>query len=132
MAARTRHDKPVDEWLRQADRDFRAAEHLLGGGFFAHASVFVHLAVEKALKGLYRTRVEENPPVTHDLEYLVDRMRLTPPRDLREALDALSDVSILTLYPDRLFQPDATCDEPSARQRLADGRALLDWIDRQV
>lgn len=132
MPPRSRHDKPADEWFRQADQDFRAAEHLTSGGFHAHASVFVHLAVEKALKGLYKARLEKNPPITHDLKYLVDRLRLTPPRELQDALDALSAVSILTLYPDRVFQPAADEDEGAARRRLADGRALLDWIGDQV
>lgn len=132
MASRTRHDKPVDEWLRQAERDLRAAEHLLGGGFFQHATVVAHLAVEKALKGCYRARLDANPPVTHNLTYLADRVELTLPGELRTALDLLSGESILKLYPDRLFEAEATFDREHARERVAAAHALLNWITDRV
>ena len=132
MASRSRHDKPVDEWLRQAGRDLRAAEHLLDGGFFPHATVIAHLAVEKALKGLYRAQFDRNPPVTHNLQYLAERTALTVPADLREALDLLSGESILRLYPDRLFDDDATFDRDHARERVSAAHALLNWITDHI
>ncbi len=132
MTTRTRHDKPVDEWLRQAGRDLRAAEHLLEGGFFTHATVIAHLAVEKALKGLYRARFDANPPVTHNLTYLADRTDLPLPVDLRTALDLLSGESILRLYPDRLFEADATFNREHARERVAAAHALINWITDRI
>lgn len=132
MATRTRHDKPADEWLRQAGRDRRAAEHLFEGGFYEHATVLAHLAVEKALKGLYRAQKERNPPVTHNLSYLADRTKLVVPDDLRDALDALSDEHILNLYPDRLFDDEMTFNRSRAQDRLDQSQALLDWITDHV
>jgi len=132
MPSRPRHDMPTDEWLRQAEHDLRAANHLLNGGFFAHATVIAHLAVEKALKGLYRAQHDRNPPVTHDLQYLAERTDLTVPADLREALDLLSGESILRLYPDRLFDADVPFDRDHARERVSAAHALLNWITDRV
>jgi len=132
MPTRTRHDLSADAWLRQAERDLRAAEHLLAGGFFPHATVTAHLAVEKALKGAYRARLDRNPPVTHDLQYLAERTDLTVPADLREALDLLSGESILRLYPDRLFDADVPFDRDHARERVSAAHALLNWITDRV
>lgn len=132
VTTRSRHDKSVDEWLYQAGRDLRAAEHLVKGGFFTHATVIAHLAVEKALKGLYRAQLDANPPVTHNLMYLADRTELTLPDELRGALDLLSGESILKLYPDRLFDADATFDRDHARERLAAAHALMNWITERV
>ena len=132
MTTRSRHNKPVDEWLRQAGRDLRAAEHLLEGGFFTHATVIAHLAIEKALKGLYRARFDDNPPVTHNLTYLADRTDLTLPGDLRTALDLLSGEHLLKLYPDRLFDADATFDRDHARERVSAAHALMNWIADHV
>ena len=132
MATHTRHDLSADEWLRRAERDLRAAEHLLAGGFFPHATVIAHLAVEKALKGCYRARLDRNPPVSHNLQYLAERIDLTVPADLREALDLLSDESILRLYPDRLFEDAPDYDRDHARERVAAAHALLNWITDQV
>lgn len=132
VTARSRHDKPADEWLRQANRDLRAAEHLLEGSFYTHATVIAHLAVEKALKGLYRAQTDENPPVTHNLQYLAERTNLTVPGDLRSALDVLSDESILNLYPDRIFDRQQSFDREHARERITAAHALVNWITERV
>ncbi len=132
MPSRSRYDKPTDEWLRQAGRDLRAAEHLLEGGFFDHATMLAHLAVEKALKGAYRARFDAHPPVTHNLQYLAERTDLTVPADLREAIDLLRDESILNLYPDRAFDRQRTFDREHARERISAAHALMNWITDQV
>jgi HEPN domain-containing protein len=132
MVARSRVPLSADEWLRQAVRDLRAAEHLLDGGFFPHATVIAHLAVEKAMKGLYQARLDRNPPVTHNLQYLAERTQLTVPADLRSALDLLSGESILRLYPDRAFEPALDYDRDHARERVSAAHALLNWITDQV
>jgi HEPN domain-containing protein len=125
------HDLNADTWIEQAERDLRAAEHLLGGGFSAHATVLAHLAVEKALKGLLRRQTGEQPPVTHDLRHLAGRVNRTWGRDHREALDTLSDVSILSLYaPDRPFGHPVSDQTDAARQRVADARMLVGWLTR--
>lgn len=127
------HDLDAESWLAQATRDLKAAEHLLDGPFPAHATVLAHLAVEKALKGLLRAQTGENPPVTHDLRHLARRVDLSWDRDRRDALDGLSDVSIVSLYaPDRPFGHPVSNRATAAGERVADARVLVGWITRQV
>ena len=92
------HDLDAETWMEQAQRDLHAAEHLLEGAFAAHATVLAHLAVEKAMKGIFRRQSGENPPVTHDLRQLAGRIDLTWNRDRQEALDSLR-VFLLTFEP---------------------------------
>lgn len=126
------HDLDADTWLRQARRDLQAAEHLLRGGFAAHATVMAHMAVEKALKGLFRRQTGDNPPVSHDLRHLARRVDLSWDRDRRSALDGLSDVSIVALYaPDQPFGHPVSEQETPARERVADARMLVDWMLRE-
>ena len=126
-------DLDAATWIEQAERDLQAAEHLLRGDFFGHATVFAHLAVEKALKGTFKTQTESNPPVTHDLRHLARRLNLTWNRDRQDALDGLSDVSILALYaPDRPFGHPVSEREDAARKRVADARMLVEWLTRQA
>lgn len=126
-------DVTADAWYDQSERDRRAAEHLLRGGFAAHATVTAHLAVEKALKGWMCARDAATPPVTHDLRLLADRLELHRvdgwTSDLQDALDGLSDVSILSLYaPDRPFGHPVATSMDVARERVAAALSLLDWI----
>ena len=123
------HDLDADTWFEQAIRDLGAAGHLLRGGYPAHATVFAHLAVEKALKGIVRRQTGEPPPVTHDLRHLADALDLVWNPDRRDALDGLSDVSILSLYaPDQPFGHPVSEQSTAARERVADARMLVGWL----
>lgn len=127
------HNLDANTWFDQAVRDLRAAEHLLEGDYPAHATVFAHLAVEKALKAAFKAQTAENPPVTHDLRHLAERIRPTWSKDHWDALDGLSDVSILSLY-----SPDAPFDHPvsdrtdAARERVSDARMFVGWSRRHL
>ena len=41
------------EWLKQAEYDLETAEYLFSGGRYLYSVFMCHLAIEKALKGLY-------------------------------------------------------------------------------
>ena len=72
-------EKRTEEWLRQADYDIDTAEYMYQGGRYLHAVFMCHLAVEKALKGLYFERRKEFPPKSHSLVFLLNEIGLTPP-----------------------------------------------------
>lgn len=123
------HDLDTSTWLEQATRDLEAAEHLLQKDFPAHATVFAHLAVEKGLKGVFRRRTGEHPPVTHNLRHLAGRLDLSWMQDQQNALESLSDVSILSLYePDAPFGHPVSEKTIPARERVANARMLLGWL----
>jgi HEPN domain-containing protein len=127
------HDLSADTWLDQATRDLEAAEHLLAGGYSAHATVLAHLAVEKALKAVFKAQLDENPPVTHDLRYLAGRVHVPWSQDHWDALGNLSDVSILSLYaPDAPFGHPVSDRADAARQRVSDARMLVGRMHRHV
>ena len=125
-------DASADAWWAHARRDLRAAEHLLQGGFDRHAAVLAHLAVEKALKAVYRQQHEAAPPASHDVAYLAEQ--ITWPNeaahDRARALDALGNHGVVALYPDQAFGPGLPDSESEARARLADAHSLVDALAR--
>ena len=68
------------EWFRQAQYDLGTAESLLATGRNPPVIFFCHLAIEKALKGLYVEKFDESPEKTHSLVYLVELLELELPR----------------------------------------------------
>ena len=83
-------DKRTLEWLKQADYDFDTARFMCSGGRYFYAVFMCHLAVEKALKGLYQQQRQETPPKTHNLIYLLDRIGLMPDQDKGRAMTRLN------------------------------------------
>ncbi len=46
---------------------------------YIYAVFMCHLAIEKALKGLYAQKLNEIPPKTHNLIFLVEKIVTTQP-----------------------------------------------------
>jgi HEPN domain-containing protein len=117
------------EWVRQSAHDLETAEILHETDRCAYAVFLSHLAVEKALKGLFLVKFDADPPKTHDLEYLAERNDLVIPPDLRLFLRTLSKTPILAFYPDHLEVQQRAYDAASTGKLLHKTRVLLDWID---
>lgn len=115
-------DQPASDWQAQAERERATAYALQQVERPRAALVFAHLAVEKALKALYRAQHDAHPPVSHNLVYLAERTNLLIPDDLQPTLDRLNDVSIVHLYSGA---PTTAADAASV---LAATDRLFDWI----
>jgi HEPN domain-containing protein len=73
-------DKHSEEWLKQSVYDMDTAEYMNKGGRNIYAVFMCHLAVEKALKGLYNEKILETPPKTHNLILLINKIDIKPPK----------------------------------------------------
>lgn len=73
-------EKRTEEWFRQSDYDMDTAEYIHKGGRYIYAVFMCHLAVEKALKGLYYEKLRKIPPKSHNLIYLLNEIGIKPPR----------------------------------------------------
>lgn len=123
--------KPL-EWLRQADFDMDTAELIFGVGRFFYAVFMCHLALEKALKGIYTARLRKTPPKTHSLVYLIEKTRMEVPDRIYDYLYTLNRVSTQIRYPDDLHKMLSDFDETKTRQLLVDGREALEWIKTRL
>jgi HEPN domain-containing protein len=124
-------DKQALEWLKQADYDMDTAEFMAGGGRYFYAVFMSHLAMEKALKGLYQHKLQEAPPKTHNLIYLLNKIGLKPDQDKATVIARLNEASVATRYPDDLDALRGDYTREIAERILTDTRELLQWIKSQ-
>jgi len=61
-----------------------------------------HLAVEKALKGLFWQVLNIIPPKTHDLNYLIRKIGIQPGEELHNFLVQLTEAHTVTRYPEEI------------------------------
>jgi len=83
--------QPPEEWLRQADYDMDTADHMFGGGRYFYAVFMCHLSIEKALKGLYRKKLSQDPPRVHNLIYLLNKVSMKPPEPIARFIVKLNE-----------------------------------------
>jgi hypothetical protein len=59
--------KQIDYWIRSAEQDFEVGKYLVGAGKTRHGLFFIHLALEKILKGCFCKSQNKTPPKIHNL-----------------------------------------------------------------
>ena len=124
--------KAADEWFRQDEYDMKTADALFEGKRYIYAVFMCHLAVEKALKGLYQKRMRETPPKIHNLVFLIVKMGLEPLDDMYELIYSLNRVSIPTRYPDDIEKMKREYNKRKTVTFVVKGKDVLKWLKAQL
>lgn len=120
------------EWLKQAEYDLETAEYLFSGGRYVYSVFMCHLAIEKALKGLYENIIEDFPPKTHNLLYLLKKIEKVPEENMSQFIVTLNQVSITTRYPDTLEKTQEYFTQERTSNILSQTHEVLKWIKKQL
>src|SRR3990170_2300764 len=117
-----------EEWLTQANYDMDTADYMFRGGRYMYTVFMCHLSLEKALKGRYAEKLGKEPPKTHNLLYLLEKMKLTLPEDLFDFISTLNRVSVPTRYPDDLQRILKDYDKKKTKEVLDQSKQVLQWL----
>ena len=69
--------KKVDYWFEMVFYDLETAKAMFESGRYLYVGFFCHLIIEKALKGHFWYKMQQEPPFTHNLVILSDRSELS-------------------------------------------------------
>jgi HEPN domain-containing protein len=94
--------KDHKEWILQAEYDMETADIMFNAGRYFYAVFMCHLAIEKALKGIFLLKTGEIPPKTHNLIFLLSKTTIKPNEDIGIFITELNEANITTRYPDDL------------------------------
>ena len=94
--------KNPEEWFKQAIYDIQTAEIMFDNKRYIYTVFMCHLAIEKALKGLYAKELNKLPPKTHNLIFLLEKIKFDVSEEQYDFIFTLNGVSIPTRYPDEL------------------------------
>jgi len=117
-----------EEWLLQAEQDIKTAEHLLKGETRFYAVFFCHLAIEKALKGLYFKRLQATPPKTHNLFYLLEKIAEKPAEDIARFIMKINEAHLITRYPEDYNRIKQEFSSEFISSALAKSKETIEWI----
>jgi HEPN domain-containing protein len=124
--------KKPEEWFKQAAYDLKTAEIMLENKRFIYAVFMCHLAIEKALKGIYQNKLNDLPPKVHNLIYLVEKSGLNPSEKLYDAIFELNRVSIPTRYPDDLAKMKSEYKKNNTLEIINNSKEVLKWLKNQL
>ena len=125
-------DKRPKEWVKQADYDIDTAEFMFNGGRYFYAVFMCHLSIEKALKGLYQSRLGEIPPKVHNLVYLLNKICVKPAETIGKFLIKLNEVNIVTRYPEDIDKLQRDFTQSVVKDILSKSKEALGWIKAQL
>lgn len=120
--------KNYQEWLAQAEYDINTAELLFNGERYFYTVFMCHLAIEKALKGIYAKQFNKTPTKTHNLLYLIEIINLQIPSDYINFIFTLNRVSVPTRYPENLQTMLHDYNEQRTKEMLDNSKELLKWL----
>jgi len=86
------------------------------------------LAIEKALKGIYQLKLNEIPPRTHNLIYLVNKISIKPPESAGRFLVKLNEASLTTRYPEELGEILEDYIAEVVKGMITQSKEVLRWI----
>ena len=124
--------KKPEEWFKQADYDMKTAEYLFTGRKYIYSIFFCHLALEKALKGLYEKRLTKTPPKVHNLVFLIEKIGLELPDNLFRWIFALNRISIPTRYPENLKKMQKDYNKKKTGEIIQKTKEILRWLKKQL
>lgn len=124
-------DRLSQEWFRQAEYDLETADAMFKSARYIYTVFMCHLAIEKALKGLYLSRLGEIPPKTHNLQYLFVKIDIRLPEELYQFLKRLSKISAPIRYPEDLQDTLKEYDIIKTGEILESAKELLKWIGKK-
>ena len=125
------HKTPVEEWLKQAGYDIETAEFMFNGERYFYSVFMCHLSIEKALKGLYQLTLDEIPPKTHNLVYLLNKIGIMPDEKMGRFMIKLNEANIATRYPEDLETLQKNYTKTITDTILTDTKEALAWIKQQ-
>jgi len=116
------------EWFKQANYDIKSARVMFENKQYIHCVFMCHLALEKALKGLFVQRFDEMPPRTHNLIFLSEKIKLERTNDISDFLFTLTGVSVQTRYPDELQNLRKSYNKAKTKALLEKSTEALKWL----
>ena len=124
--------KEVQNWLDSARYDLETAGHLFRAGRYIYTVFMCHLALEKVLKAKVEEITGEEPPKTHDLEYLVELAGLSFDEKTEDFVLELSNLSVVTRYPRDFQVMLRDFSQERAKATLLKATEVFQWIERTI
>lgn len=127
-------DSKINYWLELAEYDLETAQVMLDSQRFIYVGFMCHQSIEKILKAYWQQTFKELPPKTHNLAYLIEKLKLLPmmTASLNEIIDELDPLNIQCRYPEYKDQVYLAMNAEYSLKILLSTRELFAWLKQKL
>ena len=125
-------EERIKYWLESAKDDWKVAEDLFEKKDYPYSLFFGHLTIEKILKAIYVDKLSENPPHTHRLVHLAEKVSLDLTEEQLDLLETITDFNMEARYPDEKFSFKKRCTRNFSKRYLAKIKELKRWLIKRI
>ena len=122
----------IKYWLKSSKEDLKTAEELYKVKRYHHALFFLHLAIEKILKGIYVKKNEKSPLPIHNLARLAEQCDIQLDENTRRELNEITTFNISARYDDYKFKFYKKATKEFADDWLKIGKKLYEVFDKRL
>lgn len=121
-------DKLIDFWASEAQEALKVAEHLVEKEDFSYALFFGHLALEKMLKALCATNLQDHAPPIHNLVRLSKIAGIELDEQTENDLLAITAFNIESRYPDFKYSFRKKCTQEFTITQMETITRYFKWM----
>ena len=123
--------KEIEEyWIESAADALDTAFKLYEQNKYVHSLFFLHLSLEKLLKGLYVNRNKDEAPFGHSLQILISKIKdVEPDDDVLKFLVEVTTFNIATRYNDYKKSFYKSCTKDFTSHYLNKGKEVISWLE---
>jgi HEPN domain-containing protein len=123
----------IKYWIESAKESLETSGTLINNSRFVHAMFFLHLAVEKMLKGYYIYSCKEDASFTHNLVVLASKIPNEKFTDVQlHFLAEVSRFNIAARYDDYKRNFYRICDKSFANSYFVKGEEFIEWLESRM
>jgi len=122
----------VEYWLDIADYDLETAKSMLTSGRYLYVVFMCQQAIEKMLKALYINLFDEEPPRSHNLAFLFNKLGISTSDETMNVLNSLSAHYINNRYPEYKSKLSTVLDKKKAEEFLTKTERTYTWLKSQI
>ncbi|OGI74159.1 hypothetical protein A3D42_01765 [Candidatus Nomurabacteria bacterium RIFCSPHIGHO2_02_FULL_41_18] len=120
----------VEYWVNASDSDFDLSRNLFASQRFSYCLFFLHLSIEKLLKGLIVARTSKPAPYEHNLVRLAEATGIQYSEDQLDLLSDITTFNIKARYDDYKNQFYKMATEKYTKKYLSEAEEFITWLKK--
>ncbi len=118
--------KAINIWIDGAADALDTCDRLFESKKYHHALFFLHLALEKIIKALYISNLDDSPPYIHNLKLLIKMSKVKVSNEEIKQLDEISEFNVAARYDDYKFEIYKRATEDYTKKWIEIGKGLYE------